>query len=115
MAVAGGPDLERASWMLEAANSRLLNAGMTTHTIVAGLTRDDDRLLYVIEAPSAETAQRLLAVAQLPAGRIGEITLIVRGRLLAGRHPGGDVDSGLESELVEDVVDVGFDGALGQE
>jgi hypothetical protein len=46
MADAGQLVLERATWMLEAAQSRLSRAGMTTRTIVAGLSREDDRLLY---------------------------------------------------------------------
>jgi hypothetical protein len=107
--------LERASRMLEAAHSRLSRAGILTRTIVAGHSREDDRLLYLIEAGSADEARRLFAVALMPAGRIHEITLIAGGRLLAGRHPGGDVDPGFEPELVEDVVDVGLNGALGQE
>jgi hypothetical protein len=115
MADAGQLVLERATRMLEAAQSRLRRAGMTTRTIVAGLSREDDRLLYVIEAGSPDAARRLFAVALLPTGRIREITLVAGGHLLPGRHPRGDVDPGVESKLVEDVVDVGFDGALGQE
>lgn len=115
MADAGQLELERATRMLEAAQSRLRWAGMITRTIVAGLSRKDDRLLYVIEARSPDAARRLFAVALLPTGRIREITLVAGGRLLSGRDPRGDVDPGFETELVEDVVDVGFDGALGQE
>ena len=115
MANAAQLELERASRMLGAAQSRLQRAGMITHTIVAGLSREDDRLLFVIEARDPDAARRLFAVALLPTGRIREITIVPDERLLAGRHPRGDVDSGAESELVEDVVDVGLDGALGQE
>jgi hypothetical protein len=115
MSDAGLLVLERASRMLEAAQSRLSKAGIVTRTIVAGHSREDDRLLYVIEAGSSDAARRLLSVALMPAGRIHEITLIAGGRLLAGRHPGGDVDPGIEPELVEDVVDMRLNGALGQE
>ena len=115
MSDAGLLMLERASRMLEAAQSRLSKAGMLTRTIVAGLSDEDSRLLYVVEASSPDAVRRLFAVALMPAGRIRDITLIAGGRLLPGRHPGGDVDPGAESELVEDVVDVGLNSSLGQE
>jgi hypothetical protein len=115
MADAGKLVLERATWLLEAAKSRLGTAGMSTRTIVAGLSREDDRLLYLIEARSRDVVRRLFAVALLPDGRIREITLVGGGRLLLARDPGGDIDPGAEPELVEDVVNVGLDGALGQE
>ena len=115
LADAGELVLERATRMLEAAQARLRSAGVVTRTIVAGVSGDDGRLLYVIEAGGPDTARRLFAVALLPAGRIREITLDAGGRLLPGRYPGRDVDPGAEAELVEDVVDMGFDGALGQE
>jgi hypothetical protein len=115
MADAGQLVLERATWLLEAAQSRLGTAGMSTRTIVAGLSREDDRLLYLIEARSRDVVRRLFAVALLPDGRIREITLVGGGRLLLARDPGGDIDPGAESQLVEDVVNVGLDGALGQE
>jgi uncharacterized protein with GYD domain len=100
LADAGQLELERATRMLEAAQSRLRRAGMTTHTIVAGLSREDDRLLYVIEARSPVAARRLFAVALLPTGRIREITLVAGARLLPGRDPRRDVDPGVETELV---------------
>jgi hypothetical protein len=115
MADAGQLVLERATWLLEAAQSRLGTAGMSTRTIVAGLSREDDRLLYLIEARSRDVVRRLFAVALLPDGRIREITLVGGGRLLLARDPGGDTDPGAEPQLVEDVVNVGLDGALGQE
>ena len=115
MADAGQLVLERATWLLEAAQSRLGTAGMSTRTIVAGLSREDDRLLYLIEARSRDVVRRLFAVALLPDGRIREITLVGGGRLLLARDPGGDMDPGAEPQLVEDVVNVGLDGALGQE
>jgi len=108
-------EMERATRMLETAQSRLRRAGTITRTIVAGLSREDDQLLYLIEAPSPDSARRLFAVALLPAGRIREITHVTGRRLLRSRHPGGDIDPGVESKLVEDVVDVGLDCALGQE
>ena len=108
-------ELERASRMLGAAQSRLRRAGIVTRTIVAGLSHEDDRLLFVIEARDPASARRLFALALLPGGRIREITLVADWRLLLRGHPGGDVDPRVEPELVEDVVDMGLDRALGQE
>ena len=107
--------LDRATWFLGAARSRLDPAGMSTRTIVAGISLEDDRLLYLIEARSRDAVRRLFAAALLPEGRIREITLVGGGRLLPAGDPGGDVDPGAEPQLVEDVVDVGLDGSLGQE
>jgi hypothetical protein len=115
MADAGALELERAVRMLEAAQTRMRGTATVTRTIIAGLSREDGRLVCLIEATSLESARRLVSVALLPPGRIREITHLAGTHLLGSRHPGGDVDPGVESELVEDVVDVGLDGALGQE
>ncbi len=112
---AGQIELERAVRVLEAAQSRLRGRATVTSTIAIGLSREDGRLICLIEATSLASARRLVSVALLPAGRIREISHLAGGRLFGSRHPRGDVDSGVESELVEDVVDVGLDGALGQE
>lgn len=114
MADAGELELERAGRMLEAAQTRMRGTATVTRTIVAGLSREDGRLIYLIEATSLESARRLVSVALLPPGRIREITHLAGTHLLGSRHPGGDVDPGIESQLVEDVVNVGLDGALGQ-
>jgi hypothetical protein len=115
MADAGVPELERAVRMLEAAQTRMRGTATVTRPIIAGLSREDGRLVCLIEATSLESARRLVSVALLPPGRIREITHLAGTHLLGSRHPGGNVDPGVESELVEDVVDVGLDGALGQE
>ncbi len=115
MADAGVLELERAVRMLEAAQARSPGAGKIAPAIIAGLSREDGRLVCLLEATSLASARRLVSVALLPAGRIREITPVTGRRLLGSRHPGGDVDPGVEPELVEDVVDVGLDGALGQE
>jgi hypothetical protein len=112
---AGQLELERAVRMLETAQSRSTGTASLTATVISGFSREDGRLVCLIEAASLESARRLVSVAHLPAGRIREITPVTGRRLLRARHPGGDVDPGVESELVEDVVDVGLDGALGQE
>ena len=112
---AGARELGRAVRLLEAAQSRLRQGGPLPRLIASGLNREDSRLLCLIEASSPDSARRLVSVAQLPAGRLREITGLTGKRLLLARHPRGYVDPGVEAEFVEDVVDVGFDGALGKE
>ena len=114
MADAGERELERAVRMLNAAQTRMRASGTVTLTTVIGLSRADGRFVCLIDVPDLEAARRLVGIALLPGGRIREITHLAGTHLLGG-HPGGDVDPGVESELVEDVVDVGLDGALGQE
>ena len=115
MADAGALELERAVRMLEAAQARMRGTEAVTRRIVAGVSREDGRLVCLIEATSLASARRLVSVALLPPARIREITHLAGAHLFGSRHPGGDVDPGVEPELVEDVVDVGLDGALGQE
>jgi hypothetical protein len=114
LANASEVDLERAVRMLDAAMSRMPDSTNQARTITAGHTRDDGRLVCLIEAASADAARRLLGVALLPGGRIREITLLA-GTDLLGHNPGGDAGPGVDAELIEDVVDVGLDGALRQE
>jgi hypothetical protein len=108
-------ELERATRMLVAAQSRLRGQATFTRTIFAGLSREDRRLVYLVEAASLESARRLVSLALLPPGRIREITYLADAHLLGGGHPRGDAGPGVEAELVEDVVDVGLDGPLGDE
>jgi len=114
MADASELELERAVRMLDAAITRMPESTIATRTIVAGHSRDDGRLVCLVEAASLESARRLVSLALLPSGRLREISRLA-GRPLLGGHPGGDTDPGADSEFVEDVVDVGLDGALGQE
>lgn len=115
LAAADELELERALRLLEAAQDRMRGTGSGTRTIIAGVTRDDGRLVCLVEAPSLAAARRLVSLALLPPGRIREISHLAGTHLLGVRHPGSDVDPGVETELVEDVVDVRLDGALGQE
>lgn len=115
MAGAGRLEIERAARMLLAAQTRMRGPQTVARTIIAGFSREDARLVCLVEAISLDSARRLVSLALLPSGRIREITHLAGTNLLDGRHPGGDVDPGVESELVEDVVDVGLDGPLGQE
>lgn len=115
MADAGAFELERATRMLVAAQSRMRGQATFARMLFVGLSREDGRLVYLVEAASLESARRMVSLALLPPGRIREITNLADAYLLGGRHPRGDADSGVEAELVEDVVDVGLDGPLGQE
>ncbi len=107
-------ELERAVRMLEAAQDRLRD-GAGAPPIIAGISRDDGRLLCLIEAANLAAARRTVAIALLPPGRIREVDQIAGSRLLDGGHPRGDADPGAHAELVEDVVDVRLDGPLRQE
>jgi hypothetical protein len=114
MSNAGELELERAVRMLEAAQERFRD-GPVARPIIAGISRGDDRLICLIEAPTLALARRTVAVALLPPGRIREIAEITGSRLPGPGNPRGDVDPGAEAELVEDVVDMRLDGSLGQE
>ena len=115
MADAGALELERAVRMLGAAQSRMRGQASFARMMFAGLSREDGRLVCLVEVASLESARRMVSLALLPPGRIREITNLADAHLLGGRHPRGDADPGVETELVEDVVDVGLDGPLGQE
>lgn len=115
LADAGAFELERATRMLVAAQSRMRGQASFARTIFAGLSREDGRLVCLVEAASLESARRMVSLALLPPGRIREITNLADAHLLGGRDPRGDADPGVETELVEDVVDVGLNGPLGQE
>lgn len=108
-------ELERATRMLVAAQSRMRGQASFARPMFAGLSREDGRLVCLVEAASLESARRLVSLALLPPGWIREITNFADAHLLGGRHPRGDADPGVEAELVEDVVDVGLNGPLGQE
>jgi hypothetical protein len=115
MADADAFELERATRMLVAAQSRMRGQASFARMTFAGLSRADGRLVYLVEAASLESARRMVSLALLPPGRIREITNLADAHLLGGGHPRGDADPGVEAELVEDVVDVGLDGPLGHE
>ena len=115
MSNAGEPELERAVRMLEAAQDRLGEGARVARPIVAGISREDGRLICLIEATTLAAARRTVAVALLPHGRIREVARISGARLLGARNPRGDADAVAEAELVEDVVDVRLDGPLGEE
>ena len=107
-------EVDRAMRMLNAAQTRLREAGTNTRPTIVGLGREDGRLVCLVDAQDLESARRLVSLALLPSGRTREITNPADLPLL-GSHPGSDARSGAEAELVEDVVDVRLDGALGEE
>ena len=74
MADASELELERAVRMLDAAITRMPESTIATRTIIAGHSRDDGRLVCLIEAASLESARRLVSLALLPPGRLREIT-----------------------------------------
>lgn len=115
MADAGTLEVERAARMLDGAQARMQGSAPVTRAIVVGFSREDGRLVCLVESPSRDSARRLVSLALLPSGRIREITHLAGTDLLRSQHPGSDVDPRVDSELVEDVVDVRLDGALGQE
>ena len=86
MADAGELELERAVRMLDAAITRMPESTIATHTILAGHSREDGRLVCLIEAPSIESARRLVSLALLPPGRLREISRLA-GTPLLGSQP----------------------------
>ena len=111
-------ELERATLTLLAAESRLRREGTLAAALITASTSDSGRLVCLIEASTSRAARRLVALALLPAGRLREVSdRLVGAGPLGARDPDPvpDLGSGAESELVEDVVDVGFDGSLGDE
>ena len=107
-----GVELERATRALRAAQSRLSRNAIAVRLLIAGFTKGDGRLVCLVEAPAAEAVRKLVALAFLPAGRIREVSVVVS---VGGQDPSGDLGSGAEAQLVEDVVDMRLHGSLGDE
>lgn len=113
--------LERATRTLWTAQSRLSTDATTARLLSVRVTEGDDRLVCLIEAPTIDAVNRLLELAFLSTRRIREaaasdVSGLVGATPRAGRQdPGGDLRSRVEPQFVEDVVDVGLDGALGDE
>lgn len=113
-------ELERATGTLRAAQARLPGRGALPNAEIVEVVLDNGRLVCLIQAPSLLDVRRLVALALLPGGRIREVPSVDSARLRSSwsaprLDPGGDLRPGAESELVEDVVDVSFDGPLGDE
>jgi hypothetical protein len=115
MAKASAKELARAVRTLASAESRLLGSANIGGSTVIGFSREDGRLICLVEADDVESVRALLGLAFLTPARRREITDLPEMSLVGAGHPGGDGDPGVEAKLVEDVVDVGLDGALGQE
>jgi hypothetical protein len=113
-------EMERATRTLNAAQFRLSGSTMAAGPLIAAVLRDSGRLVCLIEAPSIPDLRRLIALALLPVGRIREIShFVAPGGAVAPTEPGldptADLGPRVEPKLVEDVVDVGLDGSLGDE
>jgi hypothetical protein len=103
---------ELAARTLLAVQSRLSRNASVLRLLIAGFTQDDGHLVCLIDAPAAEAVRNMVALAFLPAGRIRELSVL---DLACGQNPRGDLGSGTESQLVEDVVEVCLHGPLGKE
>jgi hypothetical protein len=114
-------DLERAARTLVAAQSRLSDGAITVRPLVVGVTSDDGRLVCLIEAEAVEEVRSLVALALLPAGRIREVRHLalpggICGPSDSGRpNPVANLAPRVDAELVQNVVDMGFHGSLGDE
>ena len=105
-------DLELVARTLRAVQSRLSRRASAVRPLIVGFTKGDGRLVCLIDAPRAEAVRNMVALAFLPAGRICELSVL---DLAGGQDPSGDLGSGAEPQLVEDVVEVGLHGPLGEE
>jgi hypothetical protein len=114
-------DLERAARTLVAAQSRLSDSAITVRPLVTGVTSDDGRLICLIEAEAVEVVRSLVALALLPAGRIREVHHLALPGGVCGPSDGGrpnpvaDLAPRADAELVQNVIDMGFHGSLGDE
>jgi hypothetical protein len=116
-----GMDIGRATRTLHAAQARLSHSAITVRPLAAGVTSGDGRLVCLMEAGAAEQVRSLVSLALLPAGRIREVLRVplIRGdrfpSAIGWLNPGADLAPRVDTELVEDVVEVRFDGPLGDE
>ena len=111
-------EMERATQTLHAAQSRLSGSTMAARALLAAVIKDTGRLVCLIEAPSVHALRRLIALALLPVGLIREISQPVSPRGAdassePGSDPAADLGPRVDPKLVEDVVDMGLDGSLG--
>jgi hypothetical protein len=111
---AGDKELERAMTTLRSARSRAPADALGRHPFVSGPPAAA-RLVVLIEASTAGVVRTLTALAFLPAPQIREILAVPVVGSVGGDDPFSDLGSGVETQLVEDVVDVGLDGSLGDE
>ena len=116
-------EVGRARRTIRAAATRLGRTTGEDPPVLLRIGPEDADLRCLVEATSAESVRRLLVLALLPRARIRELTGLAaalavreaRTRSSGDREPGGDLPPRVETELVEDVVDVRLDGAFGEE
>ena len=112
--------LARAARTLWTADLRS-SGDVTTARLESVSVVEAGRLVCVIEASTIEAVRSLVALAFLSTGRIreaaaSEISGLVDATPRGGGHdPRRDLRPGVEPQLVQDVVDVGLDRALGDE
>jgi hypothetical protein len=111
----GGVDRDLVTQTLRAAQERLTGRAIGVRPFEARRSTTGG-LVILIEAASAEAVRGLVALAFLPAARIQEVIAVPQETPSARRaDPGGDLRPRAQSQFVEDVVDVGLDGPLGDE
>jgi hypothetical protein len=114
-------DLHRAMRTLRAAQARLREKTIPVRPLLAGVTDDEAWLVFLIEAVTIEAVRSLVSLALLPAGRIREVLhLTLPGPISGasnglGPEPGADLAPRVDTELVQNVVDMRFHGSLGDE
>ncbi|GAA1953422.1 hypothetical protein GCM10009776_14080 [Microbacterium deminutum] len=91
--LSGRDGVDRAIRTLRTAQVRLSASERATRLLIAERITGDDRLVCVIEAPTADDVRDLVALAFLPAERVREVSAV---DLSARQDPVGDLGSGIE-------------------
>ena len=112
--VRAGTDISWIGRSLDAACRRSDGVNPTRQLLSAVYVLDDSRLSCIVRADSQEEVHRLLEIALLPLARVYEVVEMLSGTRLL-RHPTGDLDPGIDSEVVEDVGHVRLYSPLRQE
>ena len=112
--VRAGTDISWIAQSLEAACRRFEGDKPTRQILSAVYVSDEGRLSCILGADSHEAVHQLLEIALLPAARVYEVAEVLGGTRLL-RHPAGDLDPGVDSEVVEDVGHMRLDRPLRQE
>ena len=112
--VRAGTDISWIGQSLDAACRRLDGLSPGRRILSAVYVQADGRLSCILSAASREDVHRLLEIALLPSATVYEVVDVLTGTHLL-RHPAGDLDPGVDPEVVEDVGHVRLDSPLRQE